>query len=311
MERLNRRIQEASEKRARRGRLAALLGRAGEDLADQRKRLAELEAQLAKEQKDVERLEGLSLTALFHTVLSSKQEQLKKERQELLAAKLRHDECRSATAELEQQVEGIRREVDGLGDVEARYRELLVEKEALLKRDGGGAARRMLELADRIGKERSQLRELDEALACGRDVLRSLDQVIASLGSASSWGTWDLLGGGLITTAIKHSKIDAGRKAAEEAQRHMRRLRNELADVRLRSDVSIDIDGFSTFADFFFDGLIFDWIVQSKISRSLEGARNARRQAEHTLQSLQDLYLVTRKRLEELEEARRTAIAGA
>lgn len=67
----------------------------------------------------------------------------------------------------------------------------------------------------------------------------------------------------------------------------------------------------NTFADYFFDGLIFDWVVQSKIVRSLEGAARTRARASQTLEALRDLRLVTERRLAELEEARRRAIEDA
>ena len=42
----------------------------------------------------------------------------------------------------------------------------------------------------------------------------------------------------------------------------------ELADANQRLQVALEIEGFSKFADFFFDGLIADWVVQSKIQRA-------------------------------------------
>src|SRR5687768_14708376 len=51
-------------------------------------RLASLEAQLAREKVDVQKLERISLTSLFYSVLGSREQQLEKERQELLSAQL-------------------------------------------------------------------------------------------------------------------------------------------------------------------------------------------------------------------------------
>ena len=36
--------------------------------------------------------------------------------------------------------------------------------------------------------------------------------------------------------------------------------------------MSVEISSFEKFADYLFDGLIFDWIVQSKINKSLDAA---------------------------------------
>lgn len=56
------------------------------DLQAASTRFAALGEQLKKEQVDVEKLEHLSLTGLFYSVLGSKEEQLDKQRQELLSA---------------------------------------------------------------------------------------------------------------------------------------------------------------------------------------------------------------------------------
>ncbi|MCK7500717.1 MAG: hypothetical protein MZW92_68775 [Comamonadaceae bacterium] len=37
--------------------------------------------------------------------------------------------------------------------------------------------------------------------------------------------------------------------------------------------MGVEISSFEKFADYLFDGLIFDWIVRSKINRSLDAAR--------------------------------------
>ena len=46
-------------------------------------------------------------------------------------------------------------------------------------------------------------------------MLDSLDSVLSSLESAEGWGTWDLLGGGLISDLAKHSHIDDAKVEAE------------------------------------------------------------------------------------------------
>ena len=40
-------------------------------------------------------------------------------------------------------------------------------------------------------------------------------------------------------------------------------------------EIHIRVDGFLTFADFFFDGLIADWLVQSRLKETREEIDNA------------------------------------
>jgi len=44
--------------------------------------------------------------------------------------------------------------------------------------------------------------------------------------------------------------------------------------VRVDLNLNVDISGFSVFADYFFDGLIADWVVQSKINQALDAAES-------------------------------------
>ena len=49
----------------------------------------------------MDKLEGLSLTGLFYSVLGTKRERLDKEREEYLAAKLKYDESQEAAKDLQ------------------------------------------------------------------------------------------------------------------------------------------------------------------------------------------------------------------
>ena len=145
----------------------------------------------------------------------------------------------------------------------------------------------------------------------GNAVLNGLQSVIASLKSARNWGTWDLLGGGLIATAVKHSRIDGARASAHQVQQLLRRFQRELADVDARSDIDIDIGSFATFADYFFDGLIVDWVVQSRIGRSLDSANRVADQVRNTLRALQKNLADVQEKAGNVSQKRQMLIESA
>lgn len=111
-------------------------------------------------------------------------------------------------------------------------------------------------------------REIQEAIRAGERALVSLDEAQKELKSARNWGIYDMLGGGLLGTLIKHSKISSASSCLEEAQAHLRQFQRELKDVQGMPDVHIEIGDFLTFADYFFDGLLADYMVQSKINEA-------------------------------------------
>lgn len=111
-------------------------------------------------------------------------------------------------------------------------------------------------------------REIQEAIIAGERALVSLKMAQDSLNSAKNWGIFDMLGGGLISTMIKHSKMDHASAYLEDAKRQLRTFQKEIRDVDVSLHFSIDRGDFLTFADYFFDGLIADYLMQAKIGEA-------------------------------------------
>jgi chromosome segregation ATPase len=308
---LNDQLAAVKEKLRVRERLLGRLDRAAQTLDQERARLADLQTTLAAEALDVKKLEGLSLTALFRIVLGSKETQLEKERQEYLAAKLKYDACAGSVAALEADVSDLQRKVATFGALDTEYQTVLDAKEQLLGRMKGGQAETLVGLSETLGQTRAEAKEFNEAIEAGNAALGALEQMIASLRSARNWGTWDMIGGGLITTAIKHSKIDDARSLAHGVQQMLQRFQRELADVDLASGVTVEMGSMATFADYFFDGLIIDWVVQSRINKSLDCTTRAAEQVRRTLAALNERLNQARERLRDIDTERRSLIENA
>ena len=116
-------------------------------------------------------------------------------------------------------------------------------------------------------------RELQEALDAADEALYYLNQVDESLQSAGNWGIWDMLGGGFFSTFVKHCKMDDAETQMQSARIALQKLSRELEDVGRIEDFNIEVGDFLRFADYFFDGVVADWMVQSRI-------RDAKRQIE-------------------------------
>lgn len=109
-------------------------------------------------------------------------------------------------------------------------------------------------------------REIKEAIDAGERALSSLKSAQEKLSSASNWGLLDMFGGGLFSTIMKHSKMSDAQNLMENAKRDLKRFQKELQDVNVPLDFRMEVGGFLSFADFFFDGFVADYLVQSKIS---------------------------------------------
>lgn len=132
-------------------------------------------------------------------------------------------------------------------------------------------------------------KEIHEAIQAGERALKSLRAAEDRLSSAGTWGMLDILGGGFLTNMAKHSKIDAASSYLNAAKADMRVFQRELKDVPDMEGLGIDIGGFLTFADFFFDGLLADCMVQSKIKDAREKVSSAARRVETLLLQLRTM----------------------
>ena len=129
-------------------------------------------------------------------------------------------------------------------------------------------------------------REMMEAIQAGEKSLVSLKRAQELLNSACNWGILDMLGGGFLSTMIKRSKMQNAVYCMEEAKTDLIRFRNELNDVNIPMDLRLDVGGFLSFADFFFDGFVADYLVQSKISDAKSQVARAIAYVEQTLSRL-------------------------
>lgn len=303
MQRLNEMLLAAAQKVRQIEKIRTDLEEVEASLAEERTRFKKLQRQLRKEGKDVKKLEGLSVSGLFYAILGSKDEQLDKERQEYLAAKLRFDQCQEALSSLEQDQENLLQKMQSLAGCEAQYQQLLQEKESLLLKDNSLKSQQLFQLTEELAALNSKQRELEEAIHAGQVVRQALTEARDSLDSASGWGVWDMLGGGLISTAVKHSKIDDAKRAIHRVQAAMQIFVRELKDVGSAiNPVRIEIGSFATFADYFFDGLIADWVVQSRIKDSLNQVTSAHNSVYNVLQILQQQLVSTDKQLQNKQQ---------
>lgn len=132
-------------------------------------------------------------------------------------------------------------------------------------------------------------REVNEAMAAGREALARLKEARNLLDSAGNWGIVDMLGGGLLTTMIKRSKMKDADAVMQEARQALKRFQKELMDVENIPEFHIEMGDFLAFADYFFDGIIADVMVQSRINDARRQVDNAIRKVEYIMNQLKGL----------------------
>ena len=252
-------------------------------------RVRELEAVKMDEQADVDRLEGRSLASFFYNVIGKMDERLNKEREEAYAARVKYDAAARELEAIDGDIQRCESELSGLRGCEREYEATLREKANAVKSEGGARAEEILKLEERHAYLESQKKELREAISAGNSARSTAESVLSSLDSAEGWGTWDLLGGGLLADMAKHSHLDEAQGAIERLQSQLRRFKTELADVTIHADMQVNVDGFLRFADYFFDGLFADWAVMDKISQSQSQVQSTKNQIDSVLSRLNSM----------------------
>jgi len=237
----------------------------------------------------VDRLEGRSLASFFYNVIGKMDERLNKEREEAYAARVKYDAAARELEEIDGDIRRCESELSGLRGCEREYEATLREKANAVKSAGGAHAEDILKLEERHAYLESQKKELREAISAGNSARSTAESVLSSLDSAEGWGTWDLLGGGLLADMAKHSHLDEAQGAIERLQSQLRRFKTELADVTIHADMQVNVDGFLRFADYFFDGLFADWAVMDKISQSKSQVQSTKNQIDSVLSRLNSM----------------------
>lgn len=300
---LDEQMQKARQDIARFDKIEAMQSELYSERTVLEQKAAELKAVLVKENLDVNRLEEKSLSSLFYAMLGNREEKIDKERGEALAAKLKYDQAEIDLEDIKFRMEKLISERRELENSRAEYDRLFELKINELLRENSDNAHKILEFTEKIGFLKSRINEVFEAASVGNQVLGSLDDAAGRLDSAAGWGTFDLLGGGFIANVAKHSYIDEARAKMEEAQMLLRSFRTELADIKIGADIGIETGGFAMFADFFFDGLIADWYMQSRINQSMENIHSVMQRVSDVVGRLEQMGNSDKAEIDSLENA--------
>lgn len=113
------------------------------------------------------------------------------------------------------------------------------------------------------------LKEIREAITAANRALDSLENAQHELKGAKNWGLLDLFGGGMVTTMLKHGRMDKAQSQIEDAKYYLQVLKKELRDIDIPMNINVEVGSFLSFADLFFDGMVADWLVQSRINDAI------------------------------------------
>lgn len=304
MQDINKKLTDIRIKIEEKNRLNSILSKLNDEKKEAVSKKNKLLKQLNKERKDVEKLENLSLSNFIQTIIGKKDEKLEKEKSEFLSAKLKYDTADAEVKRLDKEIERVNARISEIGDLDNEYQSLIKEKEKILI----NSSREIKEKLDNINEREVSLEKLNmeirEAIIAGEEVLRSLDRVYDALKSAKNWGTFDMLGGGMLSGLVKHGKIDKAQAEINKTQYLIKKFHRELNDIGGEVNLSIEISSFLKFADLFFDSFFTDMFVQSKIQESQRDVSRAKGKVRYVINELKKRYSKNNMEIEKLRKER-------
>lgn len=133
---------------------------------------------------------------------------------------------------------------------------------------GGVDAERMVGHVDVIESCAAQLVEVAEAARAVAAARAAADAAARELDRAKSWGTYDTwFGGGILSSAIKHDRIDSASSAMARVHSSLATARKELADVSVEiAAPDLSTVGKHRTMDIWFDNIFSDLGTQSRIA---------------------------------------------
>ena len=270
----------------------------------EKKALEQLRITLAKELKDVEKLEKLSISNFIATIMNNKDEKLEKEHEEYFKAKLKFDEQSAKVNMIDRNLENVEERLRNLRNCEREYKEMLDKKLEIIKSSGDYyVSSKLSELELDIDKALKAQKEIEEAESVGRSLVGAIDAAQDSLESAQGWGLWDMMGGEMLSSIAKHNNINDAEKSYIYISNLLQSFNKELGDVNF---ASLSFSSTAIAFDIFFDNIFTDFAVQSKINDALSDTSYLRKNVSDVMNKLEqereELSLIILNKRKENEE---------
>ena len=265
-------------------------------------KVRELELKMLSERRDVETLEGRSLSAFFYALAGKKDEKLSEERKEYYAARVKYESARRELDAIEMDIANTEEDLADLADCEARYAQAIENKRVAIEEADNAHSWGFMEKEQALNTLKYREKDLEEAIAAGTNVLRIASDVMNSLRNVENLGYLDRLGHNPLTDMAKHESLDEAQKNVEALQIELQKFNKELSDIPSRESLQGSIDRMLKFSDDFFENLFMDASMPDRLRQSYA-------QVEHALDPTLGILRQLQTQLEEVRHKQTKAKA--
>jgi hypothetical protein len=261
----------------------------------------------AGEEKEVGRLEHLSLTRVLASLHGSRDDALAREKAAAEAARYKIAQAQQSLDSARAEIASLQDRLANLAGAPRAYADALAAKEQYLTHSADPRGARLLALAEERGRLTAELNELHRASNDAGAAGEALADVQDRLGTAANWSTFDTyLDHGMIANAIKHDRIDQAAQAANAADQRLAALRTDLAELGGYEPTapSLEISGGFKFADIFFNNIFTDLAVGRQIRDAQDNVDRSMQQVQALQDRLKDQVGTVNDRLHAMDTER-------
>lgn len=225
-----------------------------------------------EETEDIEEAGEKSFAYFIRTIIGSQERKIEKEKQEQIEARYQLDK-------VSEQLEEAKANYEQLAFNVTKTRAELEDLKKIIAVSDPSYKEKVDEESKKRMGWRQELVEVDEAFNAGKSILNRIDEALKYLGSANSWSTMDMLGGGFFTDMMKYDKIDEAENLMSKVESELRRYELELKDVEYEWNSSYEfISGGHRAMDIFFDNIFTDISNNKKINNNINSLENLKNQ---------------------------------
>jgi len=272
---LNEALREAYEDTRRREKIVIHRKHLKEAIKESEFELEMYEAVMNKEGRDITILEGKSVRKLFYELLGTKDPLMEKERQEFLAAFLKHQAGKKHLEILQYEDQILRRQLKQLHGVRETLNLLLQTKKRSLKGKNTKGGKQLMAIEKKLITYNNFLKEVKEAKAAGRACIVILEKIAKQLKEVHEWGTMNTLKNDKVKRRPRRW-VSRATKNAYKAKNLLKKFETELRDISDHYGLSYqdEMTSIHLFLELFVDNLIVDWVIQKRINHTLNGVES-------------------------------------
>jgi len=272
-------LQEINRKLLERTALSSRLAEIKEEILLVDRKKSKLDSQVQKELEDVLALEKLNVRRIFAQVLGDYKQMLEKERQEYLVAVLAHRSISEQLELLRYEENVLTQKLLSFENLDEEKKAAIKFKEINLKKRDNTFANNLYNFDKDIARKNSDIYNLEKTIKEGQKAKDLSFQILDDLNHVSKWGPSEMKGKGkLFKVYFEEESLNA------------------------------DLSEFEEFVSLFYDHLITDWVVQSKIKNSSQHIESQIDSIKSCEMRLQNKLAIEKSRLEFAQQERQKFI---